>query len=331
MILDNIVLLCYVPEKASDNRFDERTTEELYDNLENTTTINQIAESFKSFVKNVQIINICDNNWKSLINNDSFVFNYTYFDVFKDSIKPLLYLEELGCRYVGSTPKGYYTAADKELAKILVASKGFKTPKYFCFSQHEGVPDVQYFLDYFVGSKYLIIKPNNEEASVGLKFVKCTRESLSEIINTIKFDFCDKYIVEEFIEGFDVTIPIIGRENDLSMHPLILERDKQLYDNLFVFTASLKSNKKGLKWKKANEYFSQNVIDEIISLSRFAFKALFQKDFSRIDTRVTENGDVYFLEINPNPQLNPVGGSFVEAAKIENKPFSSFLQIMCNV
>ena len=44
---------------------------------------------------------------------------------------------------------------------------------------------------------------------------------------------------------------------------------------------------------------------EVETASRAIFRALKLRDYARIDYRLTEDGRLYFLEANPNPDLSP--------------------------
>lgn len=330
MTIKDLTLLCYIPDETTDNRFNHRIKNELYTNLETRSTIHKISQTFGEITKNLNVINICASDWKLKLNKQQLIFNYTYFDVFKEAIKPVLYLEENGYNYVGATPKGYYLASDKELTKILVSNLGFKTPKYVSIFRKVDLEEADEISRFFSGSKFLVIKPNNEEASVGLRLVENTAESIFDQIANLTLTFPTKYLIEEYIEGFDVTVPLLGRENPEILLPLILEKKKGFHDGAFIFSADLKGSKRGLKWGNAALVFTNKTIDEINAVAKSAFVISSQRDFTRVDLRVTEEGQVYFLEINPNPQLNPVGGSFVDAATLLNVPFHSILQKMCN-
>jgi D-alanine-D-alanine ligase len=68
----------------------------------------------------------------------------------------------------------------------------------------------------------------------------------------------------------------------------------------------------------------------IAATSRRIFKLLYLDGYARIDYRLDKNGDLYFLEANPNPEIAP-GEVFAEAADAVGYTYPALLQKILNL
>src|SRR5207302_1947113 len=60
--------------------------------------------------------------------------------------------------------------------------------------------------------------------------------------------------------------------------------------------------------------FPGHVLERAQDMARKAYKALGCRDLGRIDFRVADDGQVYFIEINALPSLEPGAGIYAAAA-----------------
>jgi D-alanine-D-alanine ligase len=92
---------------------------------------------------------------------------------------------------------------------------------------------------------------------------------------------------------------------------------------------------KDVKWDKETEAYKvtksapvENVDEETIKrlsdTAIAAYQALKLRDYGRIDMRLTEKGDVYVIEANPNPWLSS-GAEFVMAARKAGRSYTQLV------
>src|SRR5690606_19603338 len=136
-------------------------------------------------------------------------------------------------------------------------------------------------------------------------------EELNQRLPALLKKYPDGMLIEEFIIGKDVTVPYIAGKGILE--PLeyvfnIKERKYQIYDYELKNEMSEQVEIRcpaniNEKTKKKIQDFGKKIVDK-----------LGIKDFARIDFRVTDDGEPYFIEINALPSLEQ-GAGIYEAAK----------------
>ena len=116
-------------------------------------------------------------------------------------------LELLGIPYTGSGVMASAIAMDKVMTKRLWLADGLPTPRYVCLAadqqgreQVRGVPDD-------LGLP-LIVKPPHEGSSIGVSKVQGYPDMAEAVALAAKYDA--EVLCEEFIEGEEVTCPVLG-------------------------------------------------------------------------------------------------------------------------
>ena len=229
-------------------------------------------------------------------------------------------LELLEKRFTGSGSLALSLAGDKSLSKKLFLFHGVQSPD-FAIVAPEHV-ETKATLDKFP----LIVKPIAMDASIGInaKSVVHTVQELMDRIFAIHEEFGTPALVEEYIEGREIYVGVIGNppvalppiEWDLSKLPPGLPR-----------IAGTEA-----KWehdfKEAKEYVPEDVMKRPELLNRVqdaalaAANALLVRDYARIDMRLTADGTPYVIEVNPNPWLDS-HAEFAMAAR-RGKPEMSY-------
>jgi D-alanine-D-alanine ligase len=132
-------------------------------------------------------------------------------------------LEVAGIPYTGSGPLGHTLAMDKVVAKQILIASGLPTPNYQVFSDPQQL---------FAHLQFpLIVKPRGEAASFGLRIVHDT-ESLKEAVNHILLDFKQPALIEEYIEGREINVGILGNNTPQAFPALELilkEEGEKIY------------------------------------------------------------------------------------------------------
>jgi D-alanine-D-alanine ligase len=117
------------------------------------------------------------------------------------------FLELLGRKYTGTGTHGLLLAQDKAVAKKIFAFHGIHTPTFAkCF---RGRLDFSHDLHFPV-----IVKPAREDGSIGIEFgavVNSIRE-LMERMDWLHANFDSPVLIEEYIEGREMYVGVIGNE-----------------------------------------------------------------------------------------------------------------------
>jgi len=116
-------------------------------------------------------------------------------------------LEWLGIPYTGSGVMASAIAMDKVMTKRLWQAAGLSTPDYVWLSPDEQTPEQIAHVPDRLGLPF-IVKPPREGSSIGVTKVS-EREQLAGAVETsTRFD--PDLLCESFIEGLEVTCPVLG-------------------------------------------------------------------------------------------------------------------------
>jgi D-alanine-D-alanine ligase len=121
-------------------------------------------------------------------------------------------------------------------------------------------------------------------------------------------------MVEEFIDGDEVTVGIVGNlpPNVLGMMRILPKRK----DKHFIYSLEVKRDYLNLVEYECPAQLEEKTLEKIVLSSLKIFKALGCRDFARLDFRVSSEGIPYFLEINPLPGLGTYSDLVIMAIKM---------------
>ncbi len=223
------------------------------------------------------------------------------------------YMELLGVPYTGSNPKGLIISRDKALSKKILSYHKIPTPKFQVFPRNN--PLARLKLKEFP----LIVKCLNEEASLGISQASLVQseEKLRERVAFIHEKFRTDAIVEQFIEGQEYFVGVIGNYR-LQTFPAwelrfnkVDHPEKQFYSTHAKFDQKYRY-RKGISTGKAQ--ISDDMQKNLRKLAKRAYRALGISGYARMDMRVDGAGKAYLIEANPNPDISE-HDDFAESAK----------------
>jgi D-alanine-D-alanine ligase len=233
------------------------------------------------------------------------------------------YLDLLGARYTGTGPAGLHLAQNKSLAKKIFAFHGIRTP-YFA-SVHRGRLDWSHDLQFPV-----IVKPAREDGSIGIHFgaVCNSIKELMERIDYIHAQFDSPALIEEYIEGREFYVGVMGNERPEALPVVELDLSKLPLGTPRIAGTEVKWEEGTDAYEQTQPFFPKN-LDETLTAKLQdtavqAFQALELRDYGRIDFRVAVDGTVHVLEVNPNPYLLPAA-EFSLAAKQSGREYSDLI------
>jgi D-alanine-D-alanine ligase len=209
-------------------------------------------------------------------------------------------LEMLGIPYVGSNVLTTAIGLNKAWAKKILCYHGISTPKFYLCRSDQEAERIRRGFPY-------IMKPNEEGSSMGIigENVVHNKTQLRTRLRHMIEEYQQPILVEQFIEGREFSTGLLGRpaqdpevlsilEIDFSKFPevggVFGQRAKTVLDSLAHYICPAQIPKK-----------LKNLLER---LSIDVWYALDVKDFARIDFRMNDKEEFFFLEINPLPGMD---------------------------
>jgi D-alanine-D-alanine ligase len=215
-------------------------------------------------------------------------------------------LNLLDLRYTGSSPAGLLLAGDKTLTKKVLSFHGIKTPEFA--TVYRGALDWAGDITFPV-----IVKPPQEDASLGVssKAVVYDIRQLFERIDALQAEFQQPALVEQFIEGREFYVGVLGNANAEALPIIELDFSNFPADRPKIASWEAKwgdeGEGEGAEFAGTRSIFPEQLDEELgarmQSVAVDTFHALRLRDYARVDLRVTPEGEIYVIEANPNCYL----------------------------
>jgi len=213
------------------------------------------------------------------------------------------YLELLRVPYTGCNPRGLVLSRGKDLSKTLVNYHRIPVPDFAVFAKHRKVKRPPRL------SLPLIVKSVNEDASYGISqaSVVDTDDKLIERVNFIHERIGTAAIAEQYIEGREIYVGIVGNERLLVLPVWELQFKNMAQGDWLIATEKVKHDtdyqeRRGILHGPAKD-LSPELAARIQNMAKRAYRALELDGYARIDFRLAADGTPYFLEANPNPEI----------------------------
>jgi D-alanine-D-alanine ligase len=221
-------------------------------------------------------------------------------------------LEMLDIPYIGSDPQCLAVCLDKPVTKKLVAMECVITPKWLVTNNGEDLKNIPWERIAFP----VIVKPAYEGSSKGIRLTSIAYD-VNEVVGEIGrllHDYRQPVMVEEFIDGDEVTVGIIGNSPPEIVGMMrVLPKSKVEH---FVYSVEVKRDYLNQVEYECPVALPGDVIAGLETAGLKIFETLGCRDFSRIDFRVGRNGIPYFIEINPLPGLGSYSDLIIMALKM---------------
>lgn len=228
-----------------------------------------------------------------------------------------LMLEMFGIPHTSCDPIAVGLCADKRLVKELLLAAGLPTP--LRYSSHQGEMHGTY-----------IVKPSLEDAGIGIEpaAVVETAEELEARCRYVEEKYKQPPLIEQFIDGRELNQTLVC--------------GSALPTGEVVFADSLQPRERVVGWKakwdagspedlatvnRTPAEIGTRLREEIVRVC-LAAASLFGLDMVvRFDLRQARSGELYIIDINPNPDLGR-GTGVRRALEAEGTSFSDFLNAL---
>ncbi len=206
------------------------------------------------------------------------------------------YLELLRVPYTGCNPRGLVLSRGKDLSKKLLIYHRIPLPAFAVFPLRRKIrrpPRLAF---------PLIVKSLNEDASLGIAqaSVVDSDEKLAERVNFIHGSIGTAAIAEQYIEGRELYVGVLGNER-LRVFP--------------IWELGFGSMPQGARL----------IADSIKRAAKRIYRTLDLDGYARIDFRLSADGIPYYIEANPNAEIAR-SEEFASAAKHDGLDYSELIQ-----
>jgi len=270
--------------------------------------VDQVASALRKNKHRVSIFGVHDDLRKFVSGisrrQPDLVFNLA--ETFGDSLNGdsgvAAVLDLLGIHYTGGGPGELYLRQDKGLAKKVLAFEGVQYPHFAIFGKDADLESAGKL------RMPLFVKPLTADASIGIDGESLVRDAISLMKRVVMIHekIGDSALVEEYIEGREFYIGVLGNREPIAFPPI--EMDFSGLPEGLPRVAGTKA-----KWKKNSVEYkgTKSVLADIPDELRAklqkaaldAYRALRVRDYGRVDLRLTEAGEVYVIEVNASCYL----------------------------
>ena len=234
-------------------------------------------------------------------------------------------LDMLAIPYTGASSEGLLLARDKALTKKVLAYHGILIPHFMVCAMGQAIQrpsDLRF---------PLIVKPLDEDASVGIAQSSVVRDddALNSRILFIHEKIGTDAIVEEFIEGRELYVGVIGNDKPRALPPIemVFKNEPNVEGRIATFKAkwSVKYRQsRGIENMVAVD-LSKSLVQRLSDVAVRTYKAAGLRDYGRIDVRLAHDDAIYVVEANPNPYLAD-GEDLAWAAEEAGYPYADLLE-----
>ncbi|HEV8363786.1 MAG TPA: hypothetical protein VGQ52_09715 [Gemmatimonadaceae bacterium] len=239
-------------------------------------------------------------------------------------------LELLRVPYTGCNPRGMVISREKSLAKKLLLYHRIRLPAFHVFPVGHRVkrPRALAFP--------LIVKSLTEHASLGISKASLVNsdEELAERVALVHRRVETHALAEQFIAGREIYVGVLGNDRLTALPARELVFKNAAPDEPLIATERAKHNleyqkKHGIDQQAADD-LPPNVATSIGHLSKRIYRILGLTGYARLDYRMASDGQLWFLEANPNPEIAQAE-EFASAAKQAGMEYPDLLQRITNL
>ena len=218
-------------------------------------------------------------------------------------------LEWQRIRFTGCPSHALVLARQKVLAKSLFRDAGLLTAPFLVVLEGQPAPELAFGFP-------AIVKPASEDASVGIEQAAVVRDAdeLAARVAYIHEQYGQPALVEQYISGREIQLsmvdlhgtgdPVLLPASEIAFGPPTTDRPWPIY----TYTA---------KWNENSEEFANAAVRVGVELppdvdARLrdtvlrVYHLLGARDYARVDLRLTSAGELFVLEMNPNPSITSI-------------------------
>ena len=254
-----------------------------------------VADALKSKNYNVETMELNPQTFAADIKkkNCGIVFNAVHGYCGEDGLVQGT-LDMLRIPYTGSGVLAAALTMDKVFTKRIFSAAKISTPKFEVYRK----PDKSDELVKIIEEKFglpVVIKAASQGSSIGVSIVE-NSEDVAEAIEDA-FTFGDEILVEEFIDGRELTVAVYGNADEAEALPIIeITTITGRYDYKTKYT-------KGASTHIVPAELSKKLTEKIQNLAIKAFKICNCSGVARVDMMLSSLNTPYVIEVNSVPGM----------------------------
>lgn len=204
-------------------------------------------------------------------------------------------LEMLGIPYTSSTVMSAAVTMDKVATKRFFIAEGIPTPKSCTYYRFENKKRdlVQEIIDGF--SLPVVVKAASQGSSIGVVIVKAAEELSAALEEAFKYD--REVLVEEFIEGRELTVAVWGNEEEQEALPVI---EITTADGWYDYVNKYKA---GASTHIIPAPIGEELTGKVQAIAKKAFAICGCCGIARVDFMLSKAGEPYAIEVNTVPGM----------------------------
>lgn len=204
-------------------------------------------------------------------------------------------LELLGITYTGPRVLASASCMDKIRTKEILLQNGLPTPAFVKVSKKENVNSGE-LAERLVSEIGLpmVLKSPCEGSSIGVYIAK-TQAEAEKYINDV-FDLGDTMLCEAFAHGVEITLPVMGNDEAVTLPIIEITSENEFYDFESKYT-------EGMCRHIIPARISEEDAQRVVQIGKAAYSALGCEGLSRIDFIIDKSRGPMVIEINTLPGM----------------------------
>lgn len=231
----------------------------------------------------------------------------------REAWAPIL-CELLGIPCLGSDAHALSISLDKVLTKTVVRAINIPTPAWAVFSEKSASPC-------WDGTYPVFLKPRYEGTAkgIGRESIADDPKELADRTRYLMEEYQQDVLAEVFLPGAEFTCAVAG--SPLRAFP-VLERAVHFVSRIGLHAIPHEPDHEN--FAHLTHHLPKELERQLQDWSLRICNELRIRDFARLDFKLDEAGNAYFLEINPLPTF-AIDSTFAILAELDGVPYEDFL------
>lgn len=231
-------------------------------------------------------------------------------------------LDLMGVPYTGSSVESSAICMNKIRTKEVLTYAKLPTPRFIALRRLDSLDltAIKKELLQQIGLP-MVLKTPSQGSSVGVYIIK-KEEELSSAIQEI-FSLGDELLAEKFVDGVEVTLPILGN-HELTLLPVVeITSENEFYDYEAKYT-------EGMCHHIIPARISEKATETIKELGKKAYRALGCCGLARIDFILNQEEEPMIIEVNTLPGMTETS-LFPDSARAVGISFEELTEIIVSL
>ena len=225
--------------------------------------------------------------------------------------------------YTGSPPLTLGLCQNKGKVKDILLSQGILTPRYKTFDH----PLAQVKDGFFPA----IVKPVHEDGSLGIskESVVFDEVHLKRQVRYVIEKYNQPALVEEYVNGRELNVSVVEINGKMDVLP-ISEIDYSEFPEGIPKICGYEAKwvPESVEYQKSKPVcpapLEAEMKKRLEQIAMQVFKLFECRDYARVDFRVDQDGRMYVIDVNPNPDISPQSG-MSRQIKVKGMTYKHFI------